>query len=246
MSEKITDLELQAYIDGVLDAEHARDVEAATGTDAELAQRLEGFRADKAMLKRVYGPLVDRPIPQAWIERARAPIAPARPWRLVGAIAAAIALAVVGTVGYREMRPRATSEIVQAALDVRAHPPADEKAIAIRAGEDARRFDAVLSAAVALRVKVPDLQRMGYRLTGIRLYGGSPAAAELVYRDDHDRVFTLYLRHSNGTVRFDQFERNGLRVCVWQDEQLSTVMAGNVSTAAMQRLASLAYTGLTL
>ena len=59
-------------------------------------------------------------------------------------------------------------------------------------------------------------------------------------------MFTLYLRRSDGTARFDQFERAGLRVCVWQDEQLGMVMAGNVSTAAMQRLASLAYTGLTL
>jgi len=53
------------------------------------------------------------------------------------------------------------------------------------------------------------------------------------------------LRHSDGTARFDQFERAGLRVCIWQDEELSMVMAGDVSTAAMQRLASLAYAGLT-
>ena len=105
-----------------------------------------------------------------------------------------------------------------------------------------------VSSAVALHVKVPDLEKMGYRLTAIHLYPGAPggSAAELLYRDQQNRLFTLYLRHSDGTARFDQFERDGLRVCVWQDEELSTVMAGNVSTAAMQRLASLAYTGLTL
>jgi anti-sigma factor RsiW len=85
---------------------------------------------------------------------------------------------------------------------------------------------------------------MGYRLTALHLYAG--AAAELVYRDGAGRLFTLYVRHSDGAARFDQFERSGLRVCVWQDDQLGMVMAGNVSTASMQRLASLAYTGLTL
>jgi anti-sigma factor RsiW len=68
----------------------------------------------------------------------------------------------------------------------------------------------------------------------------------LFYRDRTGRLFTLYLRHSDGMVRFDQFMRDGLRICVWQDEEVGTVMAGNVSTADMQRLASLAYTGLTL
>jgi anti-sigma factor RsiW len=99
-----------------------------------------------------------------------------------------------------------------------------------------------------MQVKVPSLAKMGYRLAAIRLYphaaGGS--AAELLYRDKQDRLFTLYLRRSDGAARFDQFERAGLRVCIWQDDQLGMVMAGDVSTAAMQRLASLAYTGLTL
>jgi anti-sigma factor RsiW len=88
---------------------------------------------------------------------------------------------------------------------------------------------------------------LGYQLVQIRLYGASnKGAAELSYRDRENRLFTLYLRHSDGSVRFDQFKRDDLRICVWQDEELGTVMAGNVSTAAMQRLASLAYTGLTL
>jgi hypothetical protein len=39
--------------------------------------------------------------------------------------------------------------------------------------------------------------------------------------------------------------RADLRVCIWQDDQVGMVMAGDVSTAAMQRLASLAYSGLT-
>ena len=104
------------------------------------------------------------------------------------------------------------------------------------------RYDAALRQAVASNVHIPDLSRMGYRLAGLHLYD---KAAEILYRGPQDQLFTLYVRRSDGTARFDQFERRGLRVCIWQDDQISTVMAGNVSAAAMQRLATLSYTGLT-
>jgi anti-sigma factor RsiW len=57
-------------------------------------------------------------------------------------------------------------------------------------------------------------------------------------------LFALYLRHPSGPARFDQFKQGRLRVCIWQDEVLGTVMTGEMSAAEMQRLASLAYTGL--
>ena len=244
---EIADLELHAFIDGELEAARFNEIEAMIEADPALADRIAAFRSDKEMLKRVYGPLIDRPIPKEWLALANGAPAPTRPslsWRLIGSVAAAVALALIGAIGYWELRPQPASEVVQAALDARGAQA--EKIIAIEAGADTRRYDSVLSSAVALNVKVPDLTRMGYRLTGILLYPNSPAAAELLYRDGNNGVFTLYLRRSDGTARFDQFERDGLRICVWQDEELSTVMAGNVSTAAMQRLASLAYTGLTL
>jgi anti-sigma factor RsiW len=245
----ISDVELHAFIDGELDAGRLQEIEAGIAANPVLAERIAAFRSDKDLLKRVYAPLIDGPIPKEWLALAHGSAAPAQPaisWRLIGSVAAAIALVVIGGLGYWELQPPAANEVVQAALDARGSSAGE--IIAIQAGTDARQYDAVLSSAVALKVKVPDLKRLGYEPTGIRLYphSASGSAAELLYRDGNDRVFTLYLRRSDGTARFDQFERDGLRVCVWQDEELSTVMAGNVSTAAMQRLASLAYTGLTL
>lgn len=243
--------ELHAFIDGALDAGRFREIEAIIEADPALAERVAGYRSDKEMLKRVNAPLIDRPIPSEWLALAHSSRAPARPaisWRLVGSMAAAVVLAVMGAVGIWQLRQPNTGEVVQAALDARGSVARAEKVIAIKDGANVGRYDTVLSAAVASNVKIPDLRRLGYELTGIRLYPGSPGggAVELLYRGNNDRLFTLYVRRSNGTVRFDQFERNGLRVCVWQDEVLSTVMAGNVSTAAMQRLASLTYSGLTL
>jgi anti-sigma factor RsiW len=247
---EISEAELHAFVDGALDAERLRTLEAKVAADPALAQRVAAFRSDKEMLKRVFTPLIDRPIPKEWLAMARGSAPPARramSWRLVGSIAAAVILFVAGTIAYQEQRSPRSNEIVQAALDARGQAR-EGKDITVQADANTAQYDAALSATVASHVKVPDLGRMGYRLAAIRLYPKSPGdgAAELLYRDGGNRLFTLYLRRSGGTARFDQFERNGLRVCVWQDEELSTVMAGNVSTAAMQRLASLAYTGLTL
>jgi len=251
MSEntQISDIELHAFIDGALDAARLRAVEAMIAADPALAERIAAFRSDKEMLKRLYGPLGDRPIPKEWLALAHGSKArPAMSWRLVGAIAATVILAVTGMLTYRGMQPSRTSEIVQAALDARGSVVHAERVIPVGGSTGTAQYDKVLSATVALHVRVPDLKRMGYQLAGIRLYPNSSGggAAELRYRDNNNRLFTLFVRRSDGAARFDQFERNGLRVCVWQDEELGTVMVGNVSTAAMQRLASLAYTGLTL
>jgi anti-sigma factor RsiW len=249
MNDIPEDLELHAYIDGELDAGGAAAFEGKMNADPALADRVAAFRADKDMLKRVFAPAADAALPTEWIGLALGSAAPRRgsvSWRLVGSIAAVVMLSVVGSVYYWERQPAGASDVVQAALDARTNTTGTQKVISIPSGAALQQYDTVLSSTVALNVKVPDLHRMGYELAGIVLYPNSPAAAELLYRDDKGRSFTLYLRRSDGKPRFDQFERGGLRVCVWQDEVLSTVMAGNVSTAAMQRLASLAYTGLTL
>jgi anti-sigma factor RsiW len=249
MNGAIDDIELHAFVDGALDAARFAEVGAAIEADPMLAARAAAFRADKALLKRVYAPIAAQPVPQEWltlIRNAKRP--PSTSWRLVGSIAAALVIGVVGTLMVERLRPATSGEIVQAALDARAMPGTAEKAIAVGSSADAHLYDAALRTAVALPVKVPDMSRLGYQLIAIRFYGRSAesAAAELLYRGKNNALFTLYVRRSSGKERFDQFERNGLRVCVWQNDEVGTVMAGNVSTAAMQRLASLAYTGLTL
>jgi anti-sigma factor RsiW len=128
------------------------------------------------------------------------------------------------------------------ALNAREGTPAGDRRIVPDGSPKTGSFDAAFRQAVASNVHIPDLSRMGYQLSGLHLYD---KAAEIVYRGPQDQLFTLYVRRSDGAARFDQFERRGLRVCIWQDDQISTVMAGNISAAVMQRLATLSYTGLT-
>ncbi len=240
---EVSDIELGALIDGELDSVRAGEIETALAGDIALLARLYAFRSDKAMLKRIYGPVGNRPLPREWQARIQGHRSRMVWLSACGAIAAAIVIAV--TVGaYWRPRPAAEAgrEIVQAALAARGDASSG-KIITVSGDMNIHAYDATLKQAMALNLRVPNLARMGYHLTAIHLYDG---AAELLYRDGNNRLFTLYLRHSDGAARFDQFDRDGLRICVWQDDQLSTVMAGNVTAPAMQRLASLSYTGLTL
>jgi anti-sigma factor RsiW len=235
----ISDEDLHAYVDGALEEGRALAVRDALARNPGLAERAALFQADKAMLKAVYGPLAERPLPQEWIvlaHRSR----PKMLWRLAGAIAAAVLILVGASQAWRHYAS-GNGDVVQAALDARDGTPAPQRYIPLGDIAQAHRYDAALRRATASNVHIPDLSRMGYRPSGLRLYG---AAAELLYQGPQGRLFTLYIRRSDGAARFDQFAHGGLRVCIWQDDQISTVMVGDVSVAAMQRLAILTYTGL--
>ena len=207
-----------------------------------LAERVALFEADKAMFKSVYGPLADRPLPAEWTLRARRRPRPRMNLRLAGAIAATLLVVAGSPLVWQYAAVLRGGDVVDVALDAREGTAPKAELIATDSSPKVERYDTALRQATASNVRVPDLSRMGYRLAGLHLYD---KAAEILYRGPQNQLYTLYMRRSDGTARFDQFARRGLRVCIWQDDQITTVMAGDVSAAAMQRLATLSYTGLT-
>jgi anti-sigma factor RsiW len=106
--------------------------------------------------------------------------------------------------------------------------------------------DRTLRAALSLPVKAPDMAKFGFELAAVRVSAGVPggSAVTLAYRDAQQRLFTLYLRHTDTGERFEMLKRGPVRICVWQDEVLSAVMVAEVSAGEMLRLATLAYDGL--
>ena len=236
----ISDEDLHAYVDGALEESRALAVRDALARNADLAERAALFQADKAMLKAIYAPLAERPLPQEWTLLAHRRSRPKMPWRLAGAIAAVLLIVAGASLAWRHYAS-GNGDVVAAALDARDGTLMPRRYIVLNNIAQAHRYDATLRQATASNVHIPDLSRMGYRPSGLRLYG---TAAELLYQGPQGRLFTLYIRRSDGAARFDQFAHGGLRVCIWQDDQISTVMVGDVSVAAMQRLAILTYTGL--
>jgi anti-sigma factor RsiW len=245
---EIREEDLHAFIDGELDAARGAEIANAEREDGALAERIAAFRADKKRLADVYAPLIDRPLPAAWLSQIAGHGRPSRRawWVPITAIAASLVLLIGGLATYQQLPASGEESIVREALAARSDMLEARETLTVASAAETGNAGRVLAAALKMRVRVPDLTRMGYRLTDVRIYENVPGgnSVELRYRDARNRDFALYVRHPSNAVRFDQYKRGGLRVCIWQDDVLGTVMTGPISAAEMQRLASLAYTGL--
>jgi anti-sigma factor RsiW len=247
--------ELHAFIDGELDSVRAVEFARLVASDPVLGARVEAFRADKKRLEQIYGRLRDLPVPPKWLQsvedrpiRQHPSVYLSR--RGVTAIAAGLLLILVANLWFVYGRFSATNEdaIIAEAFAARQDSTPSEQSFAAVALAAPEERNQVVTTALSMPLKAPDLTKLGYRLANIRVYSGMPGgkAVELAYRDAQNRLFTLYLRHPSGPPRVDLVERDGTRICIWQDDVLGTVMLGQMSAGEMARMASLAYSGLTL
>lgn len=231
--------DLQAFVDGQLDREAMSAVAARVAASPALAREIARLRADKLLLKRAYGPLADQPVP----ERLRAPFRRHRARRRATQFGAALALAAgLALAVWFGPGLWGGDTVVKEALAARGGAGMVTRQVAV-AGENADQRDAVVSAALSVPVKVPDLARAGFSLTAVTLYG---QAAQLSYRDAAGKLFTIYLRHSLGPDRFDLHQEGKTEVCVWQNAELAVAMVGEMTAKEMLKVASSSYADLNL
>jgi anti-sigma factor RsiW len=239
---------LHAYLDGELPEDERNAFESTLAQNPKLAEHLALYRADKEQLSAVYNRALSEAIPASWIEQIESHAMPRR-FPMGQALAAAITLFAVligGTFLYRQQTTPHQASIVAEALAARDNALASHRQMEVRNPTEVVAAGRTLASTLAMRLKAPDLSRMGYKLASMKIYDRVPGgkAVELVYRRGDNRTFALYVRHATGAARFDEFTQGKMRVCIWQDDVLGTVMTGEMSAAEMQRLASLAYSGL--
>ena len=152
------------------------------------------------------------------------------------ALAASIVLAIAAWASYQMVLTARSDAMIDEAIAAR-----DSTQPVQVAAADAQ----AVSAALGTRVKLPDLAKAGYRLAQVAvLKEGRVHAVRIDYRSQDNRLFTLYLKPSTGRENFDLAKRGNLRICLWQDDVLASVMLGEMSAGEMLRVASLAYNGL--
>jgi anti-sigma factor RsiW len=243
MPQAVTELDLHAYIDGELSPERAAAVEAAMAGDPALAERVRDFQADRQALVDTYRRLADAPVPAALLRAASTPQPPRRRSRIIGfAFVAAAALAACLVLVLMPRAPR--DPAIEQAMTARdnARIPSQELK-----GHDLASVDAAakaMSDMLGNSMRVPDLSRAGFALVSTDIYGSE--AVQLRYEDARQRLFTVFLRPSAGPDAFEVTERGPVRICVWQNADLTAVMTGEMSTPELFRLASLTYSSLGL
>ncbi len=252
----ISEGELHAYLDDELDSERRQAVEDHLASHSQDATRLQSYQRHGVMLRRVYGPLLERPIPPAMIARLRRGPRRSRPapWlRAVAAMAAAIVLFIAGAgagwwlrQSYPPVPPdgaRFVADAVSAhtvyAVEVR-HPvevEADQK----------DHLLTWLSKRLGRPLVAPDLASLGFELVGGRLLPAEVGpAAQLMYQDASGRRMTLYVRESADPEETAfRFVRQGkVAALYWREGGMSWALLGELPRQDLLRLGHRVYEAL--
>jgi anti-sigma factor RsiW len=247
MSDAVNEMDVHAFIDGELPAQRAAAVEAAMARDPVLAARVRDFRADKLALIAAYGPLADAPVPAALQAAARAgPLRSVtkRCGRYV-VVAGAAALAASLMLALMPRVPR--DPAIEQALAARDNARTPSRELDGRDPVSVATANQAMSAMLGNPVRVPDLGRAGFKLISAEIYGQTgPGAVQLRYEDGTRRLFTVFLRPPAGPDLFEVTQHGPVRICVWQNADVTAVMIGEMSMPELFRLASLAYSSLSL
>ncbi|WP_114857505.1 anti-sigma factor family protein [Azospirillum brasilense] len=253
----VTEAELHAWMDGELPEERRGEVERHLAGNPDLARRFDRYRAQRAMLKNTFGPLIDRPLPAALVPPyARATGRPAvRPRRWLPALAAAAVLLVfiAGGAGGWWLRGWSggaggggaafVADAVAAhrvfAVEVR-HP------VEVGADQEAHLVG-WLSKRLGKPLRAPRLAATGYDLVGGRLLSDARGpAAQLMYQDAAGRRITLYIRPASDApdTSFRFAQDGNVQAFYWRDNGLAWAVTGDLDRVTLSAIAEEVYGAL--
>lgn len=242
----VTESDLHAYIDGVLPAERAAEVEAYLAAHPEDAARIAAYCEQTAGLHRGFDPVLDEPLPRR-LEVPRAPWM--RPALRYAAVVAWIALG--GVIGWQlHAYDSASSRMESAAWARRAaiahvvYSPEVRRPVEVGADQEPQLVN-WLSKRLGVQLKIPQLGELGYSLIGGRLLPGERGpVAQFMYQDGKGQRLTLYVRVNPDDSRETAFrfaQEHGIGVFYWLDRKLGYALSGEVDKAELLRVATAVY-----
>ncbi len=203
LERPITEEDLHAYVDAVLEPARRREVEAYLKAHADVALRVSGYQQQAEQLRAAFAPIAQEPVP-AELNLARLVEARRRPSRLAPwrAAAAAILLVGLGAAGGWTLRGQAPASAPaglaalaqEAAYNFAVYGVDHVHPVAVRA---AAREALVgwLSSRLQMPVTVPDLSASGYRFMGGSLVATAHGpAGMLMYDNGHGIRLVMYMR----------------------------------------------------
>jgi len=242
MKPVVTEDELHAYVEGVLPAGRAAEVEAYLAGRPDEAARVAAYREQIVALHREFDPIVDERLPH----RLQFP---RRHWmRVLPRWAAVVAWFTLGGVtGWQlqaYMAEQQTEEVTwprRAAIAHAVYSPEVRHPVEVGAEQEAHLV-AWLSKRLGAPLKVPYLGDQGYQLVGGRLLPGERGpVAQFMYQDSKGQRLTLYVRTNpdgGGETAFRYADEHGVSVFFWLDRKLGYALSGEVDKDELLRLAT--------
>lgn len=236
MNEPVNEADLQAYVDGRLDAARRAVVESWLAARPDEAERVAAYRRLSGEVRAAYQAMLDEPLPQALTRLGR----PRSLMRHMALAAAWVALGVaVGSVATLELERARPGAAVLASESTMAHRAAIAHATyspEVRhpvevAASDEQHLVAWLSKRLGLPVRAPKLAEAGMSLVGGRLLPGeSGPVAQFMYETPNGRRLTLYVRQEqarNEETAFRYARERNVGVFYWIDRDCGYAIASS-------------------
>lgn len=242
----ITEIDLQAYVDGRLPAARQAEVEAYLADQVEERARVAAYCWQNEALHARFDPVLDEPVPARLAARAQR-----RAFPMLRYAAVLASFVVGGALGWTlhgigsAASPNAMTAFAhEAAMAYTVYAPEVRHPVEVRADQEAHLV-AWLSKRLGVQLKVPRLQAVGYHLMGGRLLPGAKGpVAQFMYQNAGGQRLTLYVRNGNKNSHETAFRfmREGpVRVFYWIDERCGYALSGEISRDQLLQVATTVY-----
>ena len=249
----ITQDDLHAYVDGVLDAARRKDVEDHLAAHPEAAAEVAAWQRQNEALTALFGHIDKEPVPaRLSVSAITRDIRHGR-LTLAKMAAAAVFIFVIGiSSGYLLRGPDTPAlapdeRLIAAAVD--AHQLFTEQKrhpVEVAASEQAH-LTTWLSDTLDRHLVMPDLSTDGLSLIGGRLLpSGAGAAAQVMYQTASGDRVTLYITpRTPGEPEKTRYEKIGpLAALYWATPAITCTIVGDLPRAKMETIANLVYGAL--
>jgi anti-sigma factor RsiW len=244
-SRPITEDDLHAYVDGVLEPERVVEVAAYLEGHPDMNRRVAAFSEQRDLLRRALAPIAEAALPSqldlAGMIRSRRRTSPV--W---WAIAAMLLLSIGGLGGWvmrgsLQTSPAGLAALAQEAADsYHVYAPDHVRPVEMRASDSAQLVQ-WMSNRLKQQVKLPDLTGSGYRLMGGRLIATSHGpAAMFMYDDDHGDRLVVLTRPMASEQSAPMAPHSGGDVSgfAWADEGMGYSLMGQAAADTLKPIAN--------
>lgn len=243
----ITEDDLHAYVDRVLEPERQAEVADYLAGHPDVAKRVTAFTGQRELLRAALAPIAEEPLP-AQLNLSRIIDNRARRPSLVRWAMAAMLLLSIGGLGGWAMRgalqapPGGLVALAQeATASYNVYAPDRVRPVEVRAS-DAAQLVQWVSDRLHRPVKVPDLTTSGYRLMGGRLVASERGpAAMFMYDDDRGSrivVLTRPMSSADQNAPMTPQSHGDVGGFAWADDGMGYSLVGPATPESLRPVAN--------
>ena len=254
--QAISEAQLHALADGVLQEEQRAAVDAHLRAHPQDAARVDAWREQNRQLRALFDPVLDEAVPPALWQAAAPPAANYAWYRPAMQAAAAIVLLIAGGAGGWLLRggdsvTASASPISLARSAAIAHAvytPEVRHPVEVGVEQEAHLVQ-WLSKRLGSKLQPPALSPLGYHLIGGRLLpgDGDGPVAQFMYEEGTGKRLTLYVareRAGKQETAFRYTQEKDLGVFYWIDGQMGYALSARLPKAELGKIADAVYAQL--